>query len=162
VVNNAGLSPVYDSLEDVSRVLFDKVMSVNIAAPFRLSAVMAPRMAAAGRGSIVNISSIASVRPRGGHLPYAVAKAGLNALTQGMAGMYGPAVRVNSIMAGPFATEMSKDWDPEATRRRVETYPLKRMGRPEEVVGAALYLASDASSFTTGAIIAVDGGVTVS
>ena len=161
VVNNAGLSPVYESLADVDRVLWDKIIAVNLGAPFRLTTLAAPRMAAAGAGSIINISSVASVRPRPSHLPYAAAKAGLNVLTQGFAAAYGPEVRVNGIMAGPFATDMTRGWDPDASRQRLATYPLRRVGAPDEIVGAALYFASDAASFTTGAVLAVDGGMAV-
>jgi NAD(P)-dependent dehydrogenase (short-subunit alcohol dehydrogenase family) len=110
-------------------------------------------------GAIINISSTASVRPSPDAEPYGAAKAGLNAITRSMAYAYGPSVRVNCIMAGPFLTDISKAWDLEAFAERAErTIPLKRGGQPEEIVGAALYLASDAASFTTGAIIAVDGG----
>ena len=90
--------------------------------------------------------------------PYGAAKAGLNAITRSFAYALGPKVRVNCIMAGPFLTDISKAWDMEAFEKRAqETIPMKRGGRPDEIVGAALYLASDAASFTTGAILAVDG-----
>jgi NAD(P)-dependent dehydrogenase (short-subunit alcohol dehydrogenase family) len=96
-------------------------------------------------------------------LPYAAAKAGLNALTLGFAVSFGPTVRSNGIMVGPFLTDISRAWDvpayQEHARRR---FPLQRLGEPPEIVGTALYLASDASSFTTGTIINVDGGVLVS
>jgi NAD(P)-dependent dehydrogenase (short-subunit alcohol dehydrogenase family) len=92
-------------------------------------------------------------------LPYAAAKAGLNAFTVGFAKAFGPTVRVNCIQAGPFLTDISKAWDMEAFEQRArESIPLRRGGQPEEIVGAALYFASDASSFTTGSILRVDGG----
>jgi NAD(P)-dependent dehydrogenase (short-subunit alcohol dehydrogenase family) len=91
-------------------------------------------------------------------LPYAAAKAGLNALTAGLARALGPAVRVNAIMAGTFLTDVSKAWDMDAFDARAQTFALQRGGRPEEIVGTALYLASDASSYTTGAVLTVDGG----
>ena len=109
-------------------------------------------------GSIVNISSAAAIHPRPHTLPYAAAKAGLNALTVGLAHTFGPNVRVNAIMAGTFLTDVSRSWDPEVFARRAEGFALRRGGQPEEIVGTALYLASDLSSYTTGAVITVDGG----
>jgi len=158
LVNNAGMSPLYPSPAELSEDLFDKVLAVNLKGPFRLTAVIGPRMAAAGSGSIINITSMAAVRPRPDVLPYAAAKAGLNALTIGFARAYGPAVRVNAIMAGTFLTGVSESWDIDAFARRAESFALRRGGRPGEIVGAALYLASDAASYTTGAVLQVDGG----
>ena len=158
LVNNAGLSPVYDSATGITEALFDKVLDVNLKGPFRLSVLVGDRMAARSGGSIINITSMGAVRPRPHILPYAAAKAGLNALTTGLAHTYGPSVRVNAIMAGTFLTDISKAWDAEVFARRSQTFALKRGGEPDEIVGTALYLASDASSYTTGAVIAVDGG----
>jgi NAD(P)-dependent dehydrogenase (short-subunit alcohol dehydrogenase family) len=115
-------------------------------------------MKARGSGSIINVSSTGAVRPTQDIVPYAAAKAGLNAITAGLADALGPPVRVNCIMPGPFLTDISTHWDQQAFAELARTFPLRRGGRPEEIVGAALYLASDSSSFTTGAIIAVDGG----
>ena len=86
------------------------------------------------------------------------AKAGLNALTIGFADAYGPKVRVNAIMPGPFLTDISRNWNQEAFAERARTFPLRRAGSPGELAAAVLYFASDASSFTSGAILAVDGG----
>lgn len=159
LINNAGMSPLYPSLDEMSEALFDKVIAVNFKGPFRLSAVVGKRMVANGGGSIINISSTASVRPSATAEPYSAAKAGLNSITQSFAQALGPEVRVNCIMAGPFLTDISKAWDMDAFNQRAQaTIPLKRGGQPEEIVGAALYLASDYASFTTGAILAVDGG----
>lgn len=158
LVNNAGMSPLYDSPSSITEELFDKVIGVNLKGPFRLSALMADRMRAQGGGSIINISSAGSVHPRPHILPYAAAKAGLNALTQGMAFAYGPTVRVNAVIAGTFMSDVSKSWDPAVFQKRADTFALKRGGQPEEIVGTALYLASEASSYTTGSLITVDGG----
>ncbi|MBI1376602.1 MAG: glucose 1-dehydrogenase [Frankiales bacterium] len=158
LVNNAGMSPLYDSLEDVTEALFDKVVDVNLKGPFRLAAVIGTRMASGAGGSIINISSAGAVHPRPGILPYAAAKAGLNAVTVGLAHAFGPTVRVNAIMVGTFMTDVSTSWDPDAFARRAEGFALRRGGRPEEILGTALYLASDASSYTTGSIVTVDGG----
>jgi NAD(P)-dependent dehydrogenase (short-subunit alcohol dehydrogenase family) len=159
LVNNAGMSPLYESLTAVSEELFDKVIGVNLKGPFRLSALVAEHMVERGGGSIVNVSSTAAVEPSKNEVPYGAAKAGLNALTLAFAHMYGPTVRTNGIMPGPFLTDISAAWDLDEFAETARTsIPLQRGGEPHEIVGAALYLASSASSFTTGSIIKVDGG----
>jgi NAD(P)-dependent dehydrogenase (short-subunit alcohol dehydrogenase family) len=160
LVNNAGMSPLYPSLAEVSEELWDKVIGVNLKGPFRLSALIGRRMVAANGGAIINISAVSSIRPTGTVAPYAAAKAGLNAITVAFAHAYGPAVRVNAIMAGYFKTDISKAWDFEAVSDHLQSVSaLKRVGQPEEIIGAALYFASDASSYTTGAVLRVDGGL---
>jgi NAD(P)-dependent dehydrogenase (short-subunit alcohol dehydrogenase family) len=158
LVNNAGVSPRYPTLGEVSEELFDKVIAVNLKGPFRLSALVGERMAAGDGGSIINISSTGAVRPTGDIVPYAAAKAGLNALTVGYADALGPKVRVNAIMPGPFLTTISQAWDMDMLAERTRTFPLRRAGFADEIAGAALYLAGDASSYTTGSILTVDGG----
>ena len=158
LVNNAGMSPLYPSLDAVSEALFDKVIAVNLKGPFRLSALIGSRMAAGEGGSIINVSSTAAVRPAKDAAVYGAAKAGLNNLTEALAQVLGPKVRVNCIMPGPFLTDISKAWDMPAFNEHAKIKALQRGGEPEEIAGAALYLASEASSFTTGAIIRVDGG----
>jgi NAD(P)-dependent dehydrogenase (short-subunit alcohol dehydrogenase family) len=158
LVNNAGVSPVYATLADVSEELFDKVVAVNLKGPFRLSTLVGERMAAGEGGSIINVSSTGAVRPTSDIVPYAAAKAGVNAVTVGLADAFGPRVRVNAIMPGPFLTTIARSWDMEVLAERTRTFPLRRAGIAEEITGAALYLASDASSYTTGSIITVDGG----
>jgi NAD(P)-dependent dehydrogenase (short-subunit alcohol dehydrogenase family) len=159
LVNNAGMSPLYESLAGVSEELFDKVIAVNLKGPFRLCALAAELMSAGQGGSIINVGSIASVQPGANEVPYAAAKAGLNVLTVAFAHAFGPKVRVNGIMPGPFLTDISKAWDLESFERRArEHIPAGRGGRAAEVVGAAVYLASDAASYTTGSIIKIDGG----
>ena len=156
LVNNAGSSPPYPSLSDVSEELFDKVLAINLKGAFRLSALIGTRMAAAGGGVIINVSSIAAVAPTPIELPYAAAKAGLNAVTAGMARAFGPSVRVNAIMPGPFLTDISKAWDMDAFERQAQdAIPRRRAGEPSEIIGAALYLASSASSYTSGAVLTV-------
>jgi NAD(P)-dependent dehydrogenase (short-subunit alcohol dehydrogenase family) len=163
LVNNAGSSPPYPSLDAVSEELFDKVIAINLKGHFRLCALAGTRMVGAGGGSIVNVSSTASVSPSPAELPYGAAKAGLSALTVGFARAFAPSVRVNTIVPGPFLTDISKAWDMEAFEQLAErAIPLKRGGRPEEIVGAAVYLASDASSYVTGSAITLDGGLTSS
>ena len=159
LVNNAGMSPLYPSVDAVTEDLYDKVMGVNLKGPFRLSAVIGTRMQADGAGSIIFVSSVASQRPGPTELVYGPAKAGLNALTYGLARTLGPQVRVNCIVPGPFLTDISKAWDLDAFERGARAgYALQRGGLPHEIVGAALYFASDASSYTTGTTLNVDGG----
>ena len=160
LVNNAGMSPLYDDVASVSEALWDKVLAVNLKGPFRLTALVGTRMAAGAAGSIINVSSVGSVRPYGGIVPYAAAKAGLNAMTVAFAHTFGPKVRVNCLMPGTFVTDINRDWDWEAFRtQHAGRFALRRAGEAAEIVGAALYLASDASSYTTGAMLRVDGGV---
>jgi len=158
LVNNAGLAPTYPNPEAVTEELWDKTLGVNLKGPFRLMSLVGTRMCEGDGGSIINISSIGGVRPTHDILPYAAAKAGLNALTVGFADAFGPKVRVNAIMPGPFRTDISRNWDHAAFDERAKTFPLRRAGEPDEIAAAVLYFASDASSFTTGAVLAVDGG----
>jgi NAD(P)-dependent dehydrogenase (short-subunit alcohol dehydrogenase family) len=160
LVNNAGMSPLYPSLDTVTEELWDKVVATNLRGPFRLGALFGTKMAAANGGSIINVSSVAAVRPGPNELPYGAAKAGLEALTLGFMRAFGPKVRVNTIRCGPFRTDISKAWGDisrmeEMARVRM---PLGRIGEPEDVVGAALFLASDASVYCTGTTIGLDGG----
>jgi NAD(P)-dependent dehydrogenase (short-subunit alcohol dehydrogenase family) len=157
-VNNAGMSPLYPDLVSVSEELFDKTVGVNLKGPFRLGSLVGARMYEAGSGSIINVSTIGSLLASVAELPYACAKAGLNAFTVGLAEALAPKVRVNCILPGAFATDITAPWTDEMKSGKM--VPLKRLGDPDEIVGTALYLASDASSYTTGALIRVDGGMT--
>ncbi len=158
LVNNAGMSPLYPSLDKISEELWDKVIGVNLKGPFRLAALAAERMSKAGGGSIINVSSVGAVQPTTLELPYAMAKQALHAMTAGMSHAYGGTVRVNVIMPGAFLTDISKAWPDEMRREMERTIPMGRCGEPDDIVGAALYLASDASSYTSGAVIKIDGG----
>jgi NAD(P)-dependent dehydrogenase (short-subunit alcohol dehydrogenase family) len=156
LVNNAGMGPRAPSHE-VTEDLFDKVVSLNFKGPFRLASRIAKRMADADGGVIINISSSGSLMPLPEVVPYGSAKAALNAMTVSLAHEYAPKVRVNSIVPGPFLTDIAKAWTQESRER--SNNALGRPGRPHEIVTAALYLASPASSFTTGALLRVDGGM---
>lgn len=157
LVNNAGMSPLAPSSAETSEELFDKVVGVNFKGPFRLGALVGARMAAGAGGSIINVSSTGALMPQPRFGPYAGAKAALNALTQVLALEYGPSVRVNTLSAGPFLTDIARAW-PEEHRRRTRS-AIGRPGRPDEIITTALYLASPASSYTTGALLRVDGGL---
>jgi NAD(P)-dependent dehydrogenase (short-subunit alcohol dehydrogenase family) len=155
LVNNAGMSPAIPSHE-ISEAMFDKIVSLNFKGPFRLASLVAARMRDGEGGVIINTSSSGALMPLPMVVPYSAAKAALNAMTVSLAREYGPKVRVNAISAGPFLTDISKAWRPE--ERETAANSLGRPGRPEEIVTTALYLASPASSFVTGAIVRCDGG----
>ncbi|MFF2110727.1 SDR family NAD(P)-dependent oxidoreductase [Rhodococcus koreensis] len=157
LVNNAGMSPKYQDLASITEDYYDKVSSVNLKGPFRLSAAIGTRMAAGEGGSIINVSTIGSTRPGANELVYACAKAGLNALTIGTAEAFGPTVRANAILPGSVMTDISHAWTPEFIEM-VSDVPAGRPGQPEDFIGTALWLATAASAFVTGAIIRVDGG----
>ncbi|MCS6947558.1 MAG: glucose 1-dehydrogenase [Steroidobacteraceae bacterium] len=157
LVNNAGMSPVAESSLATPEELFDKIVAVNLKGPFRLAALVGSRMVQAGHGCIINVTSTAAIRPLPQFAPYAAAKAGLNVITRAQALEFGPLVRVNAIMAGPFWTDVSREWREEADR--TSDAALRRIGRAHEIVTTALYLASDHSSFTTGSIIELSGGI---
>jgi NAD(P)-dependent dehydrogenase (short-subunit alcohol dehydrogenase family) len=156
LVNNAGMSPLAPSLSATSEELFDKILAVNFKGPFRLSALVGERMAAGQGGVIINLSSSASFKPEPSTVPYSGAKAAINAMTVALAKALAPKVRVNCIAPGPFLTDVSGAWRDNAQMRN--SLGLRRFGEPNEIIGTALYLASDASSYTTGAVIRVDGG----
>ena len=155
LVNNAGLSPLAPSSLETSEELFDKVVAVNFKGPFRLSALVATRMRDAGGGSVINVSSSGALRPSPNFGPYAGSKAALNAITVAFAQEFAPTVRFNVISPGGFYTDISKAW--ATPGEDVPVSPLRRFGHPPEIVTAALYFASDASSYTTGALLRVDG-----
>jgi NAD(P)-dependent dehydrogenase (short-subunit alcohol dehydrogenase family) len=158
LVNNAGMAPMYPSLEEITEEHYDKVQAVNLKGPFRLAAVIGARMAAGDGGSIINVGSIGSLRPGGKELVYACAKAGLNALTIGLADAYGPKVRANAILPGAVMTDIAESWSEEHRRSAGRDSPLRRPGYPDDYVGPAVWLASDASAFVTGVLIRIDGG----
>lgn len=159
LVNNAGMSPLYDDLTSVTPELYDKVHAVNARGPFRLSVAIGARMAAGDGGSIINISTAGSLRPGVHELPYAMAKAGLNALTLGLAGAWAPKVRANLALPGAYDTDITDAWGPEMKQQAAAMNPMGRIGRPGDLVGLCVLLASDESSYINGAQILADGGM---
>lgn len=155
LVNNAGMSPVAPSSAETSEELFDKVVGVNFKGPFRLSALVAERMAAGDGGSVISVSSTGALRPSPNFGPYAGSKAALNAISVAFAQEFAPKVRFNVISAGGFYTDISKGWATPGAD--MPGMLLRRLGHPSEIVTAALYYASDASSYTTGSLLRVDG-----
>ena len=156
LINNAGMSPACPSHE-MSEQLFDSVLNLNFKGPFRLASQIGYRMKQAGSGVIINISSSGALTPLPNVVPYSGAKAALNAMSVSLSHELKPKVRVNTISAGPFLTDIAAAWTPEA--REKQPVALGRPGNPHEIVTAALMMASDASSYTTGALLRVDGGM---
>ena len=115
-------------------------------------------MAAGDGGSIVNVSTAGSLRPGVNELPYAMAKAGLNAMTLGLAGAWAPKVRANVVLPGAFDTDIAKAWTPDMREAAARLNPMGRLGVPRDMIGVCVFLASDASSDVNGAQILVDGG----
>jgi NAD(P)-dependent dehydrogenase (short-subunit alcohol dehydrogenase family) len=159
LVNNAGIAPVPPSLLDVTPELFDKTIAVNLKGPLRLTALATQHMPAGG--AVINVSSKASLHPSSFTVVYAAAKAGLNALTRASAEEYGPrGIRVNAIVCGTFHTDSFHSSAPTANLQDqlAKGTALGRVADADEIVGTALYLASDASSYLTGELILLDGG----
>ena len=159
LVNNAGISPLYGQLTEVTEDLFDKVIGVNLKGPFRLAALVGERMVAAGSGSIINVSSTGAVRPTSDIVPYAAAKAGVNAMTIGLAHAFGPKVRVNAIMPGPFLTTISPKLghgrrSPNGRGR----FPFGAPDRPRRSPEPRCTWPATPRRYTTGSILTVDGG----
>ena len=157
LVNNAGMSLLYPDLASITEEHYDKVHGVNLKGPFRLSTLVGTRMAAGDGGVIINVSTIGSLRPGANELVYACAKAGLNALTIGLADAFGPKVRANAILPGAVNTDIVDAW-PAAMVEQASQVPLGRIGEADDYVGPALWLASDASAWVTGVLLRVDGG----
>lgn len=164
LVNNAATNPVYGPSLDCSESAFDKIMQVNVKAPFELAKMIHPIMKARGGGSVINISSIAGHTPDPGLGIYSVSKASLNMLTKVLAKEWGEdGIRVNAICPGLIKTKFSQAlWDNEKTLAHfTKRLPIARMGTVEEISPMALYLASSASGYTTGGLFSIDGGTII-
>ena len=161
LVNNAAANPVFGPFTTVSSEAFDKIMAVNVKAPFELARRLVPAMIERKRGAVINISSIGGLAPEPGLGIYSVSKAAIISLTKVMAIELGPhGIRANAICPGFIKTDFSATlWQNEALVQDVlQRTPLERLGEPNEVAQCALFLASDASAFCTGGVYLVDGG----
>jgi NAD(P)-dependent dehydrogenase (short-subunit alcohol dehydrogenase family) len=156
LINNAGMSPACPSHE-VTEQLFDSVLNLNFKGPFRLASQIAHRMNQGEGGCIINVSSSGGAMPLPKIIPYGSSKAALNAMSLSLAHEYGPKVRVNTLSAGPFLTDISKAWTQEM--RDVNPSPRGRPGDPPDIVTSALFLASPASVNVTGGMVRCDGGI---
>jgi NAD(P)-dependent dehydrogenase (short-subunit alcohol dehydrogenase family) len=164
IVNNAATNPVYGPSLECDASAFDKIMGINVRTPFEFAKIAHPIMKARGGGSVINVSSIAGITPDPGLGMYSVSKAALNMLTKVLAKEWGvDGIRVNSICPGLIKTKFSQAlWQDEKTLAHfTKRLPIARMGTTDEIAAMALYLASDASKYTTGTILPVDGGTVV-
>ncbi len=162
LVNNAGVN-IRGVVEELGEADWDTVIGTNLKAPFLCARAVGPGMCARGWGRVINLGSILSVIALPGRAPYASSKAGVLGLTRVLALEWAKqGVTVNAICPGPFATDMNRLLltDPVKYQAFVEKIPLGRWGELHEIVGVAVFLASDASSFVTGSALFVDGGWT--
>jgi NAD(P)-dependent dehydrogenase (short-subunit alcohol dehydrogenase family) len=165
LVNNAGTNIAQGPAVDMDDVQFDKMIEINLKSAFRLMRLTAPGMAQRGSGSIVNIASIAGLRPQFHGMLYSMTKAALIMMTQSFAVELGPSgVRVNAIAPGLIQTHLSEYYwkNEERWGQMQQAQPIKHLGQPHEIAGVALLLASDSASYLTGQTIVVDGGRTLS
>lgn len=155
LVNNAGMSPAQPSHE-VTEKLFDSVVNLNFKGPFRIASLMAHRMSEGEGGCIINVSSSGSMMPLPKTIPYGSSKAALNAMSKSLAWEYAPTVRVNTLSPGAFRTDIVEAW-PDKGKGPIPI-PRGHAAEPQEIVTAALFLASPASVNVTGSIVRCDGG----
>ncbi len=161
IVNNAAANPVFGPVVETDESAFNKIMDVNVKGPFELCKRAYPIMQARGGGSIINISSIGGVSPEHFLGIYSVSKAAIISLTQVLAKEWGPdGIRANAICPGLIKTKFSRAlWDnDEISNRFIKSLPIQRIGEPDDVAGLALFLASDASAYSTGGVFLADGG----
>jgi dehydrogenase/reductase SDR family member 4 len=161
IVNNAATNPVFGPVEQTDDRAFNKIMEVNVKAPFELAKLCLPVMQANGGGSIVNISSIGGVSPENFLGIYSVSKAALISLTKVMAMEWGKYnIRANVICPGLIQTKFSEAlWANDKILQHVlNNVPLNRVGQPDEISGLALFLASESAGYCTGGVFMADGG----
>ncbi|HVT57589.1 MAG TPA: glucose 1-dehydrogenase [Thermoanaerobaculia bacterium] len=164
VVNNAATNPHFGPLLEAEESHWDKTFEVNVKGYVHVIRACVPLLRERGGGSILNLASVAGLTPHSGLGVYGVSKAAVLMLTRTLAAeLAGASIRVNAIAPGLIQTRFSAAlWTaPEARERALAAIPQRRLGQPDDLIGAALYLASDASRFTTGTVLIVDGGQTL-
>ncbi len=164
LVCNAGITGAPGPFASVDMNDYDRVMALNLRSQVELANLALPHIAEAGGGAAILMSSISALRGNAAINAYALSKAGVSQLARNLAVEWGPRnVRVNAIAPGFIATELSRPLleNEEFMRRRMQMTPLRRPGRPEEIAGVAVFLASQAGSFVTGQTIVADGGTVI-
>jgi NAD(P)-dependent dehydrogenase (short-subunit alcohol dehydrogenase family) len=163
LVNNAAASPHFGPLLEASETQWDKTFEVNVKGYVHTIKACVPLMRERGGGRIINVASVAAMIPHSGLGVYGVTKAAVVMLTKTLAAELAPDIRVNAIAPGLIETRFSEVlWSsPEMREKALRSIPQRRIGQTDDLVGAALYLASDASGFVTGAVMVVDGGQTL-
>ena len=165
LVNNAAINPVYSPIEEIDTMIFDKIMDINVKAPWALSNLVLPHLKANKNGSIINIASVEALTPGYGLSIYSTSKAAILMLTKNQAKEWGVhGIKVNAICPGLIKTKFSSAlWQNEKMLNKLEkSIPSGRMGMPEEMVGLACLLASDAGNYMTGGVYTADGGYMIS
>ena len=158
LVNNAGVSDA-KSIFDYDDEHFSKVMNINVDAMFRLTRLCVPQMKEKGKGAVINTSSMVSLYAQGSGSAYPTSKFAVNGMTKALARELGKdGIRVNAVAPGITATDMVKALDQTIIERMAANIPLRRLGESEDIANAVLFLACDAASYITGAVLSVDGG----
>jgi ketoreductase RED2 len=160
LVNNAGTTQLiaHQDLEAASPDVWRRIFDVNVLGTWQVTVAAVPHLAASGRGQVINVSSVAGLRPTGSSIPYACSKAAVNHMTRLLANTLGPAVRVNAVAPGLVDTPWTAEWG--AVREFVNAQaPLRRTACPEDVAEVILGLAR--SEYVTGEVVAVDGGLSL-
>ncbi len=161
LVNNAATNPFFGPAIEISEAAFDKTVEVNLKGYFMMMQHAARQMKAKGAGSIINVASIAGIRPGPNEVTYALTKAAVISMTKGYAKELGPdGIRINAIAPGVVETHFAKVLveTKEIHDRIMAHTPLRRHAQPKEIAGAAVFLASEAGSYATGSVIVLDGG----
>jgi NAD(P)-dependent dehydrogenase (short-subunit alcohol dehydrogenase family) len=165
LVINAALNPFYGKSQDIPDEAFDKIMNSNVGSAHRLCQMVLPGMADHGGGAAIIVSSIAGIKGSDVLGAYGISKAADMQMARNLAVEWGPKnIRVNCIAPGLIRTDFARAlWEnPDTYQSTVSRYPLRRIGEPDEIAGAAIFLASQAGSFTTGQTLVIDGGGTIS